>query len=141
MPNYTNPAQQRQGMEKLSTDKLEHVPRVDMEKVSKAEMWEMRDMNGFKGHFDDWIHRESMYVDCINEAIHYARKIDMEIYGELICIANRYQDEIFRARLLGDRLALGGWTGSDIAYVSQQIHEYYEHGKIDPKSPMDYNLG
>jgi len=82
-----------------------------------------------------------LWIRIINEAIHYARKIDMEIYGELICIANRYQDEIFRARLLGDRLALGGWTGPDIAYVSQQIHEYYEHGKIDPKSPMDYNLG
>ena len=122
-------------------NKLEHVPRVDMEKVSRSEMHEAPSIKALEGYFNDWINRESMYVDCMNEAIHYARKIDMEIYDKLACIANRYQDEIFRARLLRDRLALGGWSGSDIAIVSQAIHHFYEHGEIDPRSPMDYNLG
>jgi len=130
-----------QDLEKLSTDKLEHVPHVDMEKVVKAESWEMSDMNAFKAHFGEWMNREAMYADCINEAIHYARYVDVQIYGELVCLADRFQEEIFRARLLADRLTLGGWTGADIALVSQTIHEYYEHGEIDPKHPMDYNLG
>ena len=130
-----------QCIEKLSIDKLQHIPMVDMEKVTKAEAWEMHDISGFRGHFDDWIERESSYIGCINEAIHYSREIDVQLYNELVCLADRVQNEIFRVKLLGNRLAFGGWSPHDIAYVSQVIHEYYEHGEINLKDPMDYNLG
>ena len=130
-----------QELEKLCVDKLWHLPHVDMGKVTKAEEWEIKDLNGLKPFFDDWMKRESIYEECINEAINYARKIDMEIYGKLVCIADRYQEEVFRAHLLKNRLALAGWSGADLALVNQIIHDYYEHGKIDPRKPMDYNLG
>jgi len=130
-----------QNLEKLSVDKLEHIPHIDMEKVSKAEMWEMLDMNAFKSHLHEWQRREGHYMECINEAIRYARKIDMQLYKELCCLADRVQNEIFRVRLLEDRLVLGGWMGQDIAWVSQTIHEFYENGEPGKHDVMDWNLG
>jgi len=130
-----------QRLEKLCVDKLCFVPQVDMEKSAKSEMWEMRDMNSFKLHFDTWMRREEEYMDCINEAIHISRKVDIQLYNALVCLQERVENEIFRVRLLKDRLALGGWGGADLAYISEKIHHHLEYGVIDEQDIMDINLG
>jgi|GEM_PF-1582705 len=128
-------------LRKLCTDKLKHIAVIDMDKVAKAEAWEMHDINGFRAHFKTWDEREERYMDCINEAIHYARKINIEIYEKLVCIAKRVQNEIFRVGAWYDRHELGGWRGDDIAYVSEIVHEHVESGNYDRMDTMDINVG
>ena len=130
-----------QCLEKLCYDHLRFIPIVDMQMVTKGEMFKMDSMSAFKAHIDEWIKCETTYAEIIHEAIHYARKIDIAIYQKLVKMANHVEKEIMRARMLQDRLNLGGWTGADIAFVSQNIHEHFEHGEVDHADPMDYNLG
>jgi len=128
-------------LRKLCTDKLKHVTVIDMDKVAKAEAWEMHDIGGFKAHFKTWHEREEQYMDCINEAVHYARKIDMEIYEKLVCIAKRVQNEVFRVGAWYDNHSMRGWTADSILYNSEIIHKHIEYDVLDMLDVMDVNLG
>jgi len=130
-----------QSIEALSADYLEHAPRIDMEKVGEAEAWMMKDMEAFLKHFPVWINREKHYTHCIKDALHYSGKICPELYAELFCLSDLVRKEIKRVRMLQDRIDGGGRSAHDIYYISETMHEHYEHGVVDKKDPMDVNYG
>ena len=127
-------------LEKIIGDKLGYIPTVDMNIVSRAEAYTMPDMNAFKMHFDIWEKNEKELIECLNEAIHMARKIDIQIYQELICLEKEVQDEMMRARMAKESLAFAGWNPHDTSVKSKWIHEYFEH-EHEPGGEININLG
>jgi len=131
-----------QRLSKLAGDNIGHVANVDMEKVTKAEAWMMKDMNAFFNHFPIWVSREKEYAECIKAAIHYARELlDEELYKELFCLAGRVKKEIKRVNMLEERIEAGGRLPHDIFGISKEMHDAYEYGKIGPEDVMDINYG
>ena len=125
--------------EKIVSDKLVHIPNVNMEMVAKAESYIMLDSNAFKMHFDIWEQNEKEFVECLNKAIDESRTIDIQIYKFLMCLAERVQNEIFRARLIKESFAFAGWNSHDISIKSMLIHEYFE--KHENAKELNVNLG
>jgi hypothetical protein len=126
--------------EKVVSDKLGHIPAVNMEMVDMAEAYVMSSNQDFKAHFKTWENRERDFSDCLNEAIREARGVDIQIYNELICLQKEVQDEIMRARMARDSLDFGGWNPHDISVKSKWIHEYFEHTHQDG-GEININLG
>lgn len=127
-------------LEKIVGDKLGHMPKIDMQMVSKAEMYNMANMNDFKAHFKMWMDMQHELIECLNHAIHKSRTIDMQIYQKLCCMADEAQDEKMRIRMVHDNLDFGGWNGHDISVKSKWIHEYFEHQHKEGE-PININLG
>jgi hypothetical protein len=127
-------------LEKIFIDKLGHIAQVNMETVTKAEAYTMPNADAFKAHFDVWINNESDFSECLNRAIHISRSVDMQIYKELACLAERVQNEIMRARMIKDSFSFGGWNPHDISVKSKWIHEYFEHHHEDGAG-INVNLG
>ena len=127
-------------LEKVINDKLGYMPAVDMHLVSSAEAYIMNDANAFRVHFDLWEKNETELVDCLNRAIHEARTIDIQIYKELMCLAEEVQNEIMRAGMAKDSLAFGGWNPHDISIKSMLIHKYFEEEHSEGNE-ININLG
>jgi hypothetical protein len=127
-------------LEKIVGDKTGYMPHVDMAIVAQAEAYEMRDADAFKAHFEVWRKRESELVDCLNRAIHAARTVDVQMYKELMCLADEVQNEIMRACMAKDSLAFGGWNPHDISIKSMIIHKYFEEEHKDG-GDININLG
>lgn len=131
---------QLERLEKVMQDKLGYMPHIDMEMVSKAEMYTMNTMEDFKNHFKLWERNEMELIECLNQAIHASRTIDIQTYKELMCLTDEVQDEKMRASMVKDSLAFGGWNGHDISVKSKWIHEYFEHQHKDGED-ININLG
>jgi hypothetical protein len=127
-------------MGKIINDKLGYMPMVDMQMVSKAESYTMPDANAFKAHFDIWENNEMELIRCINAAIDVSGKIDIQIYKELICLADEVQNEIMRVCMARDSFAFGGWNPHDISVKSMLIHKYFEHEHKEGED-ININLG
>ena len=127
-------------LEKVTQDKLGYMPKVDMEMVSKAELYTMNSMEDFKNHFRMWEANESELIECLNHAIHKSRTIDIQVYQALMCLEKEVQDERMRAKMAKDSLMFGGWSGHDISVKSKWIHEYFEHTHKDGED-ININLG
>ena len=127
-------------LEKIVNDKLGYMPLVDMADVAKAEAYEMPDANSFRMHFDIWEHNEKELVECLNHAIHAVRAADIQIYKELLRLAEEVQDEIMRSQMAKDSLTFGGWNPHDISIKSMLIHKYFEEEHSEG-SEININLG
>ena len=127
-------------LEKIIGDKLEYMPKIDMQLVSKAEMFDMHNINEFKAHFKVWMDMQHELSESLAHAIHKSRKIDMEIYDKLCCLATNIQDEKMRIRLAYDSFDFAGWQPHDISVKSRWIHHYFEHEHIEGE-PVNFNLG
>lgn len=127
-------------LEKISGDKLEHTPMIDMQMVSKAEAYDMANMNDFKAHFKMWMDMDEELAECLNHAIHKARNIDMQVYEKLCCLADKTQNGIMRVRMAYDSLDFSGWNPHDISVKSKWVHEYFEKEHTDG-SEININLG
>ena len=79
-------------------------------------------------------------LQCLNQAIHKSRTVDIQIYNELICLQKEVQDEKMRARMAHDSLEFAGWNPHDISVKSMLIHKYFEHEHKDG-GEININLG
>lgn len=127
-------------LEKIVGDKLGYTPKVNMEMVSKAEMYEMRDMNAFQNHFKLWMDAQKELSECLTHAIKKARYVDMQIYDKLCCLASKTQNEKMRVKMAYDSLAFAGWNPHDISVKSKWIHDYFENKHKDGED-INFNLG
>jgi hypothetical protein len=114
-------------LNKIVFDKLKHEPVINMEMSVNAEGYTMNSLDCFKRHFKLWVSNENELIDRLNDAIHHARTVDMQIYNCLVGLCDEVQSEIMRATMARDSLDFAGWNPHDISVKSRWIHEYFEH--------------
>jgi len=125
---------------KVVGDKLGYMPKIDIQLVAKAEMFDMNNINDFKAHFKMWMDMQHELAECLNHAIHKARTVDVQIYEKLCCMANMVQNEKMRIRMTYDSFDFAGWNAHDISVKSKWIHHYFEHEHIEGED-VNFNLG
>lgn len=129
-----------QCLEKIVGDKLLYMPKVDMQMVSSAEMYDMANLNDFKSHFKTWMDMEDELDECVTHAINKARTIDMQIYEKLCCMSDHIQNNVMRIRMIYDSFDFAGWNTHDISVKSKWIHSYFENEHKDG-GEVNINLG
>ena len=125
---------------KLVGDNLKCNPEIDMDHVSKAYMFDIKNMNDFKAHFEMWRHNETRLIHHLNSAIELSRCVDLEMYEKLLHINKEVQNERKRAMMAYDSFEFGGWSNHDISMKSEMIHDYMEHKHIEGQD-INFNLG
>lgn len=129
-----------QCLEKIVGDKLMYMPKVDMQVVTQAEMYDMANLNDFKAHFKMWMDMEDELDECLIHAIEKARVVDMQIYEKLCCMSAHAQNNCMRIRMIYDSLDFAAWQPHDISVKSMIIHKYFEHEHKDGEE-INVNLG
>lgn len=125
--------------DKLIRDHLKYAPAIDTAYVSKAEMYTISDMAGFKQHFQSWIARETAFLASVNAAIEHARDADMELYHCLCSLAKEVKNEAMRAEWVYMGLEETQWSAHDTRVVSKWLHDYFE---CEYKGgEIDFNIG
>ncbi|MCL1859090.1 MAG: hypothetical protein FWF92_07630 [Oscillospiraceae bacterium] len=113
-------------IEKIARDKLDYDPQIKVDGIERANSFMLNNANDFKNSFNIWIKNEEELVECLNHAIEYARAVDIQMYKELMGLADEVQGEIMRASMAYHRLANGGFTGHDLYVVSTLLHNHFE---------------
>ncbi|MCL2053807.1 MAG: hypothetical protein FWG90_05110 [Oscillospiraceae bacterium] len=115
--------------DKVIADRIKHMPVINTSDSGRASAYVFEATpQGIKEHFAAWLRREQHYEQLLNGGIDMSRSIKLAIYDELCCIQKSVQEEIFRVEVLTDRLDVGGWSGHDVAYVSELYHKHFENG-------------
>ena len=115
--------------EKIVSDRIKYVANTDMSDSQRPASYSFAATpQELKEHFHLWVKREHHYEVILNEAIEMARSIKLAIYDELCAIQRDVQEEITRVEFLIERLDTGGWSGHDVAYVSELYHKHFENG-------------
>jgi hypothetical protein len=125
-------------LEKIICDRLGITVEIDTSAITAAVGYNLKDPAELKNHLHMWMETEKAFAAKLTEAVRQAAAIDMCVYNELICILSAVQEEIMRIKLLKKRLELGGYNGHDLARISKDLHEHYEH---HADLGMDVNLG
>ena len=120
---------------KLLVDNCNYIPKLDMTGANKSAAYSMSNLGDFKNSHEEWIQRETMLIDILNNAIHESRSANMEVYYKLCGVQEEVQNEAMRVEWIARRLGLSNWNGSDLGLISMKIHKYFEceykGGKID----------
>jgi len=126
------------GLLKILCDRLEYCPNIDTEDFAAAVRVAINSPADVKQHLHAWKESEKEFAHYLTEAVRMAASIDMCLYNELACILSAVEEEIMRIKILRKRLDLGGWDGHDLARISKDLHNHYEH---HADLGMDVNLG
>lgn len=127
-------------LEKIVGDKFGYTPKVNMQEVTHAEMYNMANFNDFKSHFKMWMDMEEELAECLYYASREAKKVDVQIYEKLFCMAEKAQNDKMRIRMIYDNLEFAAWNPHDISIKSMIIHDYFEH-KHGADEEINLNLG
>ena len=119
---------------KLVVDRLEHIPMVDGNAISKATTYTFGQKD-LQAHLAWYYQREKEFSQLLTKAVRMAADYDMAVYEKLCKILASVQDEMFRVKQISERLELGGWAGHDLATVSRLLHVHMSRNK-----DMDFEL-
>ena len=118
-------------LEKLLVDRLDHIPVLDVEAISRAAGYSFEQAQ-FKESLRWYLDRENKFIELLKPAVKMAGEIDMAVYEKLVYILGEVQEEAFRVKEIIKRLDAGGWAGHDLMHVSEAIHRHHEaHGNMD----------
>jgi len=119
-------------IKKIAGDKLEYCPHIDFNIAHEFKDFKIESMNDFKNSFKVWEQSETELEKCITKALKCAAEEDIQLYKELICLADEVQQERMRADMIYKRCELGQWGGHDLARISKDIHCHLEsHDDLD----------